>query len=199
MIGDDLDQTKPKQEFMEGTWLGSFSSLLHDEPPDRQTPPTAQLGGFFDVSTPQTSRFDQTNGYVPAATILCLKFKKDFTLSGKIKINRGGVRLTPDDSVTGNYTRSYDDNLAIYDGTFTTVFKGDSPDQDILNHYYFIAKSLDEIEWIWTSSSKGGSQFRASVARGTLTRVRKVRRGKSLLNDAWQLIVGWIPSQDLGN
>jgi hypothetical protein len=164
--------------FLVGTWVGSFGSLVHDEPIDGQAPPP-QLAGYLRNG----SRFDQTAGYFPAATLICLRFKNDGTLVGRVQINRGGRKhkLNPDPAtgtgpVTGGFGVEWNDQLQIIEGEFFTIYHPPAahPDfPDIKIEYHYAASDHNELEWVWWSSTMppDGELFRASVGHGTLRRV----------------------------
>ena len=170
---------------LEGTWVCSFDGYVHDDP--RDPAPAPQIGAYY-LRQPWNiwwwlfgNVYRQTAGFFPAATMLCLKFNPvgpngAGSLSGKVKINRGGRDHRENDAVTGGYTVEDNASLGITQGDFYTIYSPPTPDPakpDIRIDYKFIARSPDEIDWIWweSRSPPGGDLFRASIAQGTLRRV----------------------------
>jgi hypothetical protein len=153
--------------FLPGTWVTSFPSFVHDLPNDPNNIP--QLGAFEHPGS--GSGFRQTDGYMLAATILCLRFDANGSLIGKVKINRGGRKIFPQDAITGAYTGAWNNTLQVLEGEFTTIYPATDPADNIELTYYYIAKASDEIEWLWISATKGGAPHRHSVTRGTFKRV----------------------------
>lgn len=157
-----------------GTWVTSFASLVHDDPIDNADP-AAQLGGYTHQIDGPTHHFKQVAGYFPAATLLCLRFNADKSLLGEVMINRGGTKKlqNPDPAegigpVGGTYTATWNDQLHIMEGTFSTIYPVAG---GVQLEYKYIARDENELEWLWWNSTAHGAPFRASVARGTLKRI----------------------------
>lgn len=162
-----------------GTWITSFFSLVHDDPIDSDHP-AAQLAGYARNIPGSPEHFKQVAGYFPAATLLCLRFKPDLTLLGDVKINRGGTKrvINPDPDpdgpvgpVGGHYEPPvWNPDLHVHEGKFFTIYPVGGDKQ---LEYRYIVRDANALEWIWWNAStlSSGDPFRASVARGTLTRV----------------------------
>ncbi len=160
-----------------GTWVTSFTSYVHDDPVDPS--PAPQLAAYFGDGAGQ---YSQTAGYFLASTLLWLKFNEDLTVTGSVRINRGGRKLVekPDlatgaNPVMGSYSAELNSPLNIWEGKLLTIYRT-PPNPDIQTEYRFVGKSQHELEWVWWKSSfldpTGTSKpFRANVAQGTLTRV----------------------------
>jgi|1185.fasta_scaffold177591_2 hypothetical protein len=167
---------------LSGTWITSFFSLVHDDPIDNADDAAAQLAGYAQSATGSAGHdhFTQVAGYIPAATLLCLRFKPDLKLVGDVKINRGGTQkfMDPDPAagvgpVAGRYEAAvWNPDLHVYEGKFFTNYPiGPSASKQL--EYRYVVRDTNALEWIWWDaiSLPSGDPFRASVARGTLTRV----------------------------
>jgi|tagenome__1003787_1003787.scaffolds.fasta_scaffold20983488_2 hypothetical protein len=153
--------------FLYGTWVTSFASFVHNRPNDPNNIP--QLPAY---ERNPGGHWVQSDGYMLAATILCLRFDDNNGLIGKVKINRGGRWIFPQPAITGTYNGAWNTTLHILEGEFTTDYPNDTdPTQNIHLTYDYMAKAADEIEWLWISATKGGDLHRHSVTRGTLRRV----------------------------
>lgn len=182
--------------FMSGTWVTSFATFVHDDPPD--SAPTPRLVTYSyeagSIEDEKPLRDSRSTGYMLSANLLCLKFRYDGTLLGKTKLNRGGNDVheagdyKPADAdyqpfFGGDYSCDFNDTLGTYEGEFSTLYKpvvklGEPERPDIYMRYYYVASGRDELAWLWLYSKKvRGSQstfFRGNVTSGILKRVTGV-------------------------
>lgn len=178
--------------FIQGTWVTSFSTFVHDDPIDTQL--TSRFVTYNYVEDPEASlaRNPTSPGYMPSANLVCLKFLVDGKLLGKAKLNRGGNDVheagdytrsngSREDFFPGEYSCDFNSTLETYEGEFATRYVLPKKDEfgnesSIYVRYYYVASGQDELSWLWLYSKKivsGADEgfHRASVASGTLKRV----------------------------
>lgn len=140
----DIDSIK----LMAGTWVTSFSGVVHDEPEDGA--PTPRIPAYKHVdSNPQHAA---TGGYFFAATLLCLKFDGSGSFTGTAQIIRGG-EPAPQNKVFGTYTVRADTQLGVIVGRIFAIYPLQVP---VHTTYDFVAITQDELKWLRTSSESDG-------------------------------------------
>jgi len=147
---------------MEGTWVTSFSGVVHDEPED--TNPIPRIPAYVPPGQ------KKSGGYFFASTLLILKFDGQGGFTGKVQIIRGGSPA-PQDVIRGTYSLNPNAALGVMEGTIHAGYPTSDPAVDIHSTYAFVAIARDEIEWLRTFSELEGDPFRLQIAQGTLKRV----------------------------
>lgn len=146
-----------------------------------------RLFPLFKPSTIVT--WEQTEGYYMIAALLRLKIEPASatgsrgpvgSLSGFNWVNRGGHRRS-DSEINGTYELfsigneliEGDFNLVLVPPPPATLPPQDPPEKThpIELNLHWIARNLDEIEWLCRSVKKGDDFFRGNVGQGTLKRV----------------------------
>lgn len=149
---------------MIGTWVTSFSGVVHDDPPDDRETPRIPAYGM------KNGHEAKSGGYFFSASFLILKFDGQGGFIGKAQIIRGG-RPAPQDVVRGTYRLAPNALLNVIEGEIFAGYPTPNPNVDINTNYAFVFRTPDEIEWLRTSSELNGDPFRLQIAQGTLKRV----------------------------
>jgi hypothetical protein len=147
---------------MEGTWVTSFSGVVHDDPVDSN--PVPRIAAY------ESPGHSTSGGYFFASTLLTLKCDGAGNFTGKVQIIRGGSPA-PQNVVRGKYKLDLNANLGVIEGTIFAGYPTSNPNVDIQSTYAFVAKNRDELEWLRTSSDLEGHPFRLQQSQGTLRRV----------------------------
>lgn len=175
---------------LKGRWVTSFAGWMHFEPlPEltvaaptptqalafqqraRDLPP--QFGGYdwippLPYVADDPGRYVQREGYFAYAAWLCFDLDGAGHLTGIGNVNRGGPGKLVRNDFTGTYTGDFN-AFDVFEGKIHTTHIN-TGGMSVTQHYSFIMKSPSELEWLWGDRDDVGN-FRAIVARGTLTKV----------------------------
>ena len=175
-------------DFLLDTWVTSYTAFIHDLPQDKRPligatpadkydkdarPP--QLGAYY--RDENTGQWFQTDGYYVSAALLVLRCdaasggtdeNPTGELTGYLRVNRGGRRITEGELVAGSYNLFHSPRGAVEGDIYFELL---SSPANISIMFHWFAKSRNELEFWVHSSKQGDNPYRGNVSRGTLTRV----------------------------
>lgn len=169
----------PDKNFLVGTWVGSFSGFIHNNPRHRRSYELPQLSAYLLNPSSPPPGYIQSDGFFVCSVLLGIAFRQDETLIGEFAVNAAG-RLVSED-VRGSYAVADHENLATSAGSFSLTYnQSQGQNTEITQNFRFMARSPDDLHFLSLNSTSldptqpitGGVPHRPTIAQGTLHRVR---------------------------
>jgi hypothetical protein len=189
-------------DFLVGSWVGSFTGLIYNDPRHPRSAAIPQLPAVFDMASTTDPAavpvLNPANGFFPCAGLLGLGFQRMTSggvaplprlegpvpdprpspnvIIGEMAINSSGRVVS--EELSGTYELWGHQRLAIVVGTFSILFtQSGGTRAQVIQNFRFMARSPDELHFLSDGSLKkepneDWKTGRPTIAEGVLYRAR---------------------------
>ena len=130
--------------------------------------PLALKGSFLSTYT-AWAIIDPSLTHVPVGAVICVVFKKDGTIDGRINATHAGEQYVVSD-IVGNYYLKYNQKLDIFEGEMELDFLDPMGNVALRDIFFIAMRNKDEIQFVF--SAKVEFQLNASTGLVTANRVK---------------------------